>query len=534
MNINQHDLSDDELDYLFRDSAEKMDFDFEPDSWTKMSQKLNAVNIPASGENQVKNIWLKRGLSILLALLFIVGGYYLFTPSSKQVTTLQSKLKNDAENESKSNDKKYVPTDKIATDNLTNEKTNTLESKNSLEKTTNTSSSVSKNKKSDIKSEIKDKILVNEKFETSPKNEKNIITKNENSAKPLPNQSFEKNKKTPKTKTLSTDKSKDNLTNSAISDSERNVVMNENDINNFSGKSLKREKSQKTKVNSEVNATQTPSNQSNVILNQTPNNQIVISILNPITTDIEEKNRHLQLGNIKNINAKNGIFKANFQLPIIAFESPKIKPVIPISSKTSFQKGLYFRAAISPDFSVVLSNSFAKIGNNGALLLEYRFNKHWSLQSGIIRSLKRYIATPEQYNWNTNWNNPTPLVFVDATCKMLDIPLNIRYDITQKVNSRLFVCSGFTSYIMLKEDYYYNYKDNTNPNIKYREWSTKTGNYPFSVLNFSLGYERKILRKLSFQAEPFVKIPLGEVGYGKVKLATIGVFFSAKYPIAKF
>ena len=69
MNKHKHDLPDDELDHLFRDSAEKMDFDFDPDSWTKMSQKLDAANLPASGNNQAKNIWLKRGLSVLLALL---------------------------------------------------------------------------------------------------------------------------------------------------------------------------------------------------------------------------------------------------------------------------------------------------------------------------------------------------------------------------------------------------------------------------------------------------------------------------------
>lgn len=30
MNINKHEMSDDELDHLFRESAEKMDFDFDP------------------------------------------------------------------------------------------------------------------------------------------------------------------------------------------------------------------------------------------------------------------------------------------------------------------------------------------------------------------------------------------------------------------------------------------------------------------------------------------------------------------------
>lgn len=527
MNKHKHDLPDDELDHLFRDSAEKMDFDFDPDSWTKMSQKLDAANLPASGNNQAKNIWLKRGLSVLLALLFIIGGYYSIKLLSKQaITTPQIKHKNNVEIISKTQSEKHVATDKVGTDSFKND---ILAQNNSLKKGINNSESIGyKNKKTKdkitiaTKTENNEETLANNKVINSSKSQKSIIAKNENSVKLSANQTFTEHTKTSKIKAFFVNKSNDDLVNTT--EPETSLVTSENDINNVSEKNRKGVKTQNSKTNLAINNTQT-------LVNQGSDN---ISLSNVVVTNTEAKIERWQLGDVKNLISKKAIFKSNLPLPIIAFESPKAEFTISTSPNTAFKSGLNFRFAISPDFSVIPRNSFAKIGNNGAVILEYRFNKHWSLQTGVIRSLKRYIATPEQYNWNTNWNNPTPLVFVDATCKMLDIPLNFRYDITQKANSRLFASSGFTSYIMLKEVYRYNYKDNANPNIKYREWTTKTGNYPFSVLNFSLGYERQILRKLSFQAEPFVKIPLGEIAYGKVKLATLGVFFSAKYPIARF
>ncbi len=48
----------------------------------------------------------------------------------------------------------------------------------------------------------------------------------------------------------------------------------------------------------------------------------------------------------------------------------------------------------------------------------------------------------------------------------------------------------------------------------------------FSVLGISGGYQRKITDRISFIAEPYLRMPLQGVGYGKVKLNSGGVLFS--------
>lgn len=122
---------------------------------------------------------------------------------------------------------------------------------------------------------------------------------------------------------------------------------------------------------------------------------------------------------------------------------------------------------------------------------------------------------------------------IEAACKVLDIPLNVRYDITQSANKRWFVSTGITSYKMLNEKYIYTYPPHSY-NVKWYDWEGSTGSYWFGVLNFSMGFERQIGKKISLQAEPYFKLPLAQVGLGKIKLNTAGLFISARYRLGRF
>ena len=48
----------------------------------------------------------------------------------------------------------------------------------------------------------------------------------------------------------------------------------------------------------------------------------------------------------------------------------------------------------------------------------------------------------------------------------------------------------------------------------------------FSVLNLSGGYQHHLSDRVSVMGEPYVKIPVSGVGYGKVKLNSAGVLFT--------
>jgi hypothetical protein len=74
-------------------------------------------------------------------------------------------------------------------------------------------------------------------------------------------------------------------------------------------------------------------------------------------------------------------------------------------------------------------------------------------------------------------------------------------------------------------DYYYKYTL-TGPTIN-SKWTTKNENkHFFSVLTLSGGYQHHLSKNISLTIEPYIKLPLSGVGYGKVKLNSGGMLFS--------
>ncbi len=84
-----------------------------------------------------------------------------------------------------------------------------------------------------------------------------------------------------------------------------------------------------------------------------------------------------------------------------------------------------------------------------------------------------------------------------------------------------------SSYVMKREtyDYYYKYSP-SGPTVNHTRTIYNTNNHYFSVLTLSGGYQRNINKVFSLTAEPYVKLPLGGVGYGKVHLNSTGVLFT--------
>lgn len=509
-------MSDDELDRLFSESAEKIDFDFDPDSWTKMTQKLDEVALPPSSGRSASP-WPKQSLLLLIGLLAFIGGYFLLNPSANLSKEMLVSASKTTDIEQKRNDsKKYVETSKVDTDNLKTNKTTTETIENTKSANVNITT-----KAADILVENDKNSEIKKSIETKKSIEKQKIA--------FSNKMLEKHSKKIKNNGF-LERNNDIRNNSE--DTISSKVSNEFNTNNGLAQSEEFSATkQALKFNRKTNESQASSNSvinSNVVgLNN--NSQTNNSV--PPTLTIEEN--RLSFKNLGLLSPKGTFIKPSINLPIIAFESPqKEKPVVPKSSPQSFKKGLYFRFGVSPDMSLITMNELTKFGSNLAFLLEYRFNNRLSIQGGVLRSMKHYDAYPESYEWPYNWPSPPKLVDINATCKMLDIPVNIRYDISQRKLSRFFVSAGATSYIMLNEKYVYNYENPADPEIKWKSWEGKTGPYYLGVLNFSMGYEYQLFRKLSLQAEPFFKLPISQVGFGQVNLSTLGLLVSAKYPIS--
>ena len=189
-----------------------------------------------------------------------------------------------------------------------------------------------------------------------------------------------------------------------------------------------------------------------------------------------------------------------------------------------------------PDFSNVGFVSPEKTGVNLGVMVGYRFTERLSVQTGVLHSRKHYTAVGESYKGypGTNLNNTyVKMDWVDANCLMWDIPINIRFDWLLRPKQRAFVSAGLSSYILSEENLQYHFRYYGDPG--YKAWTNQeNSSYWMSVVNLSVGYEHRISSSFSLQAEPFLKIPTREIGYGNINLNSLGIFLSVKYSPAPF
>lgn len=198
-------------------------------------------------------------------------------------------------------------------------------------------------------------------------------------------------------------------------------------------------------------------------------------------------------------------------------------------SKSSFIFGIGY----SPDFSTVGLDNFISPGSRIKLYLEYNFKNTIALSSGLEWVNNKYEAygyeyhAPERY-----WRNGISADEAYGECVMLDIPLNIRYQVITRGKHQFFVSAGASTYLLLKEDYFFSY-ETEDPELPHHWGTEKMTVYPFGIINASLGYEYKFPSRGSLQFEPYIKIPTGGVGWGNVDLYTIGAYISYRYRLGK-
>jgi hypothetical protein len=192
---------------------------------------------------------------------------------------------------------------------------------------------------------------------------------------------------------------------------------------------------------------------------------------------------------------------------------PKVK------LKSTFHTQYALTVLAAPDANGVGSFQQSKLGTNFGLTFSADVSKKFTITTGAMYSVKPYSAINGQYHIDYQ-PAITPSAFT-ADCRMLDIPLNVGYQIYNKHQNKISLGTGLSSYIMLHESYTFNYADSyaspthfTVPN---------SNKYFFGVANFNATYEHRLNSKASIMLQPYLKLPLTNIGYSQVRLQTTGV-----------
>ena len=196
------------------------------------------------------------------------------------------------------------------------------------------------------------------------------------------------------------------------------------------------------------------------------------------------------------------------------------KGIKKINTKRPFVPQYALTVLAAPDINGVGSFQQSKVGTNIGLQFSADVLKKLTITTGAIYSVKPYITGFENYHTPYQFqSNPTN---VTADCRMLDIPINVGYQVFNKHQNKLSIGTGLSSYIMLHESYKFNYASPyiTGPSSYTVPNSNK---YFFGVLNLNATYQRQLNQKVGLTIQPYVKLPLTNIGYSQVRLQTTGV-----------
>lgn len=200
------------------------------------------------------------------------------------------------------------------------------------------------------------------------------------------------------------------------------------------------------------------------------------------------------------------------------------------------QSRFFLTLSAGPDVSFTANGKPGQLIPVTGIGIGYIFRDRFSLRAGFYNADKKYTASPSAYNAPASFYNYYPyLVKVDADCRVYEIPVSLGYHFGARKNHSWFASATLSSYLMKRETYNYSYKTSAWGTVQQREWSLYNSNqHLFSVLGISGGYQRKITNRISFIAEPYLRMPVSGVGYGKVKLNSAGVLFSLAVEPAAF
>lgn len=247
----------------------------------------------------------------------------------------------------------------------------------------------------------------------------------------------------------------------------------------------------------------------------------------------EQKNSLKDIESDKNQNSKTNDEKTlNKDLPgnekeLLSNSTPEKK------TKTKSKKGNNFFISLSagPDLSFASNDKPGKTKLMAGIGLGYTIKDRFTIRSGFYTGRKVYTAAPDSYNPpSVFWAYYPYLEKIEADCKVYEIPITLSYHFGNNKNQNWFASAGLSSFLMKKETYNYHYKYNPSGPTVQRKWTIEDENkHYFSVLTLSGGYQKKISKSLTIMAEPYLKLPLSGVGYGKVKLNSGGILISIGY-----
>jgi hypothetical protein len=176
-----------------------------------------------------------------------------------------------------------------------------------------------------------------------------------------------------------------------------------------------------------------------------------------------------------------------------------------------------------PDISAIKLQSVYKVGLNAGLIVGYKLNNRWSIESGLLRDKKFYSSEGQYFSTKKiRLPNYAKIDYVKGECNMWELPLNITYNFARKSNSSWFAAAGFSSYFMKKEAYVFDMSYNGTQYPRAFDYKNPSTQF-LAVINISAGYTHKLGKIADLRIEPYLKLPVNKIGTGDLPIQSGGI-----------
>lgn len=170
---------------------------------------------------------------------------------------------------------------------------------------------------------------------------------------------------------------------------------------------------------------------------------------------------------------------------------------------------------------------FQKIENAGltyGVLAGYQFNKRWSVEAAAFVETKYYYSDGKYFNTSKIYLPPNSRIDnVSGGCKMIELPVSVKYNFVVRKKSSWFSTLGVSSYIMKRENYTYNYYFGSVGPVAYKKEYKNFSTNLFSHISISGGYVHELGNFADLRIEPYLKLPVSGVGIGSLPLFSAGL-----------
>ena len=210
-----------------------------------------------------------------------------------------------------------------------------------------------------------------------------------------------------------------------------------------------------------------------------------------------------------------------------SIKSSVINKKRPIGNTSHSTRQITFAVLAAPEFNGVNSFNSERTGTNLSVQLSLKLTKRLAISTGATYGVKPYQTGFSSYKSNSpGWwskmfsatNKPDNVI---ANCKVLDIPLNVDYELFNKGRNSFMIGGGMSSYFMLNEKYSFSFAD---PAINLRNIQINNQNqHIFGVVNLNSTFRHQVNNSFGVVVQPYMKLPLARIGFGQVDLKSAGV-----------